>query len=156
MDTAPTTAGYNTQAIIAKERARVEKWHRASQVQILWKGKDVERYATAFLVTGLLLHHDGISPFGPDEVPEHYKPEGRGIAGTAVGMLHDGHLIAPFWGTIPDRAIFHGRRTSLSDSRNGAKVFLYTIPAIALVEAWLRDHGQVPPKAKQQNELLLA
>ncbi len=147
-----------TVEILLSERQRVDRFQKATAVQVLWKGDELVRYQGALLTVGLLLRADGIHEFGPDEVPEALKPQGQGIAGTAIGMLTKGDapLLVPFFGTIPDRAIYHGRRTSLSESRNGAKVFLYVLGQHQIVEAWLTGHGFNLPKPQPQKELCLA
>jgi hypothetical protein len=141
--------------IYQRELKRVEQFHRWVSVQILMKGTEVEKYMAALLTTGLALRFDGIEPFGPDEVPTAYRPEGQGIAGTAHRVLVEGKYLIPFYGDVPSRDIFHGRRTSLADSRNGAKVFVYHLGPTHLIQAWLLNRGYKTPRCPEPQGALL-
>jgi len=129
----------------------------ARDAVMAWKHRQVVRYATALLVAGFrVLRRDGATYFGTDDVGEADQPAGddaASIPGSAVVMLRRGGCIADYYGTHPDAGVSHGRRRSKRESRNGAKVGLYSL-IVPMAREWLLRNGV--RVAEEQRELALA
>lgn len=125
----------------------------ARDCQNAFKHAQIQRYATAFISAGIELLDRGVGHFGSDDVPESAIPQGSGIAGSAITMLLNAHVIAAFWQTIPEQGIYGGRRRSKREARNGAKIPLYRLTSRAAAEVYLTINRAEIPVGQQEMRL---
>jgi hypothetical protein len=111
--------------------------HEAISQTSIWKNPEVQSYCCAFVKTGLNLLAGGISYFGSDDIPEDNQPISHAIPGCAISMLRTAHIIEDFYGDIPDKKIYHGRRSSGRKLANGRKVNLFRLVSRGIAEEFL-------------------
>jgi hypothetical protein len=117
----------------------------------LWKSDEYRDYARRLTRRALELLDAGVDYIGSDDVEP--GAISRGVPGSVICAMRNGHVLADYWGSRPEAGIVHGRRKSKRAERNGAKVSLYTLTSRAAAETLLRRLGaDVTP---QQGELRL-
>ena len=99
------------------------------------------RYACAFVRAGLSELEHGRVYFGSDNVS--IECDGHGIAGSVVASLLAANVITSYYGTHAELGIYGGRRKSLRESRNAAKVALYQLSSRRIAEVFLLRQGEI-------------
>jgi len=109
--------------------------------EAIWKSAEIQRYAVALVLRAVRLYERGTRYFGSDDVDEEDQPRGHGIAGSVCEMLKRAHVIEHYYGSKPEDGVFAGRRRSKRESRNGAKIDLYSLCSLKAAETFLARHG---------------
>lgn len=118
-----------------------ETFGKAKDQQMLWKSADIIRYAYTFVAVAVNHCLRNLPYTGSDDMPPELTVAGRGIAGSAISMLRNAHIIEDYYGTHPEQGIHHGRRRSKRPERNGAKVNLFSLTSLAAAEEFLRRYS---------------
>lgn len=105
-----------------------------------WKSREVMDYAAAFVSAGIEALRSGRAYFSSEDVPDDRQPASPQVSGAATSMLLNAHVVESYYGHHPEIGIVHGRKRSMRESRNGAKISLYQISSLAVAETFLSRH----------------
>lgn len=119
--------------------------------KLTWKTDVTQRYARAFLETGVSLFIRGTNFFNNDDVAERDQPNDGTTVGVVVKMLLMAKVIEATYPHLPDKGIIYGRRASTRDACNGHKNQLYRFTNANIALEWLRRNGR--PSNPIQTEL---
>ena len=115
------------------------KIDKATACMSAWKNREQEEYAVRLVMAGLAQLDAGRDYFGPDDIPEDTASGyGQYLPGIVSRTLQLAGLLVPYEKTKIEEGIKFGRRKSKHESRNGAKIQLYSLLSRSLAEAFLK------------------
>jgi hypothetical protein len=114
---------------------------KATACLTAWKSAEQLTYAVQAVKTAREKLLQGQDFFGPDDMPENQA--GQNIPGIAFRILCLAGIIRPYYGTQETDGILYGRRKSKHESRNGAKIQLYSLVNMGMAESFLERNGAV-------------
>lgn len=112
----------------------------------VWKHARLERYEVCLVREAVACLRGGVKEFDTGIVPDREQPAGdphlRGLPGSAVQRLIDGHVIEKVK-VFADGTWFAKRHKSTRHGRNGAWVDVYQLCSLAAGETFLERHPAV-------------
>ncbi len=73
----------------------------ARDCQTIWKSEALLAVACELVQAGLRCYGAGTAFFGPDDIPETFTADGKGLTGSAVHMLRSAGIIEDYYGHHP-------------------------------------------------------